>query len=57
MAYVCKQPECDGTRLGHELYLLEQSDPVVGAAAERLRDAIDRYGHPEDHVIAENLQA
>ena len=53
---MCKDPDCDGTRLGHDLFLLEQTDPEVKKAADRLRDTIDRYGHPDDHVRPENLQ-
>lgn len=50
MTHKCKVPNCDGTRLGHDLAV---DFPVETA---RFNDAMDRLVHREDHVIPENLK-
>lgn len=53
---MCKNPRCDGTRLGHDLFLMERTNPEIRAARDRLDLAVDRILHPDDYVRPENLQ-
>lgn len=51
VSHQCDLPNCDGTKLGHEL---ARDFPKE---TQRLEDALDRLRGPrEDHVMPENLR-
>lgn len=46
----CEVPNCDGSRLGHDLAV------DFPGETQRIVDVLDRMASPEDYVMPENLQ-